>query len=134
MDELQKASTPVVACCATTQKIREKITQTKAQYVFQLTPTVNDIARSLNAAVVAHVKPKKVVMLNENTDAGRDFSRISREWLAANARGVEVVADELADRGVADLTPPLAKGDRRGSAAVTEERVGSSVRVALPDA
>src|SRR5437773_12507875 len=117
MDELQKASTPVVACCATTQKIREKITQTKAQYVFQLSPTVNDIARSLNAAVVAHVKPKKVVMLNENTDAGRDFSRISREWLAANARGVEGVADGVVDRGGAGLGRRRAQVRRRGAEA-----------------
>ena len=126
MDEFQKASTPVVACCAASLKIGDKITQTKAQYVFQLSPTVNDIARSLNAAVVAHVKPKKVVMLNENTDAGRDFSRISREWLAANARGVEVVADEFVDRGVTDLTPQLAKVKRLGAQAIIGEIYGSS--------
>src|SRR5438046_468344 len=126
MDEFQKASTPVVACCAASLKIVDKITQTKAQYVFQLSPTVNDIARSLNAAVVAHVKPKKVVMLNENTDAGRDFSRISREWLAANARGVEVVADEFVARGVADLRPRLAKVKRLGAQAIIGEIYGSS--------
>src|SRR5207249_4825424 len=93
---------------------------------FQLSPTVNDIARSLSAAVGAHVTPKKVVMLNENTDAGRDFSRISREWLAANARGVEVVADEFVDRGVTDLTPQLAKGKRLGAQAIIGEIYGPS--------
>ena len=75
MDEFQKANVPIVDCCAASLKIGDKIAQTKSQHVFQLSPTINDIARSLTAAVVANVKPKKVVMLNENTDAGRDFSR-----------------------------------------------------------
>ena len=126
MDEFQKAATPVVACCAASLKIGEKIAQNKMGFVFQLSPTANDIARSLVAAVAEHVKPKKVAMLNENTDAGRDFSRITREWLAANARGVEVVADEFVDRGVTDLTPQLAKMKRVGAEAIIGEIYGSS--------
>ena len=126
MDEFQKAGIPIVDCCAASLKIGDKIAQTKAQYVFQLSPTVNDIARSLTAAVVAHVKPKKVVMLNENTDAGRDFSRISREWLAANAKDVEIVADEFVERGITDLTPQLAKIKRTGAQAILGEIYGSS--------
>ena len=66
-------------------------------HVFQLSPTANDIARSVAAAVAQHVKPKKIALLNENTDAGRDFSRIVRDWFAANAKDVEVAADELVD-------------------------------------
>jgi branched-chain amino acid transport system substrate-binding protein len=126
MDEFQKAGIPIVDCCAASLKIGDKIAQTKAQYVFQLSPTVNDIARSLTAAVVAHVKPKKVVMLNENTDAGRDFSRISREWLAANAKDVEIVGDEFVERGITDLTPQLAKIKRTGAQAILGEIYGSS--------
>src|SRR2546428_1519258 len=121
MDEFQKASTPVVACCAASLKIGDKITQTKAQYVFQLSPTVNDIARSLNAAVVAHVKPKKVVMLNENTDAGRDFSRISREWLAPHPPGVGGVAGEVVDPGGARLPPPPGQGESLRGPALTRQ-------------
>ncbi len=126
MDEFQKAATPAVACCAASLKIGEKIAQNKMGFVFQLSPTANDIARSLVAAVAEHVKPKKVAMLNENTDAGRDFSRIAREWLAANARGVEVVADEFVERGVTDLTPQLAKMKRVGAEAIIGEIYGSS--------
>jgi branched-chain amino acid transport system substrate-binding protein len=126
MDEFQKAGIPIVDCCAASLKIGDKIAQTKAQYVFQLSPTVNDIARSLTAAVVANVKPKKVVMLNENTDAGRDFSRISREWLAANAKDVEIVGDEFVERGITDLTPQLAKIKRTGAQAILGEIYGSS--------
>ena len=126
MDELQKAGIPIVDCCAASLKIGDKIAQTKAQYVFQLSPTVNDIARSLTAAVVANVKPKKVVMLNENTDAGRDFSRISREWLAANAKDIEIVGDEFVERGITDLTPQLAKIKRTGAQAILGEIYGSS--------
>ena len=126
MDEFQKAGIPIVDCCAASLKIGDKIAQTKAQHVFQLSPTVNDIARSLTAAVVANVKPKKVVMLNENTDAGRDFSRISREWLAANAKDVEIVGDEFVERGITDLTAQMAKIKRTGAQAILGEIYGSS--------
>jgi len=66
-DEFQKTSTPIVTCCSASLKIGEKIAQNKMQYAFQLSPTANDIARSLTAAVAMHVKPKKVALLNENT-------------------------------------------------------------------
>jgi len=126
MDEFQKASTPVVTCCSASLKIGEKIAQNKMQYVFQLSPTANDIARSVAAAVAQHVKPRKIATLNENTDAGRDFSRIVREWFAANAKDVEVVADEFVDRGVTDLTPQWAKIKRSGAQATIGEIYGSS--------
>ena len=126
MDEFQKAGTPVVACCAASLKIGDKIAQNRMGLVFQLSPTANDIARSLAAAVAEHAKPKKLALLNENTDAGRDFSRLTREWFAANARGVEVVADEFVERGVTDLTPQLAKMRRVGAEAIIGEIYGSS--------
>jgi branched-chain amino acid transport system substrate-binding protein len=126
MDEFQKTSTPVVTCCSASLKIGEKIAQNKMQFVFQLSPTANDIARSLAAAVAGHVKPKKIALLNENTDAGRDFSRIVREWFGANAKDVEVVADEFVDRGVTDLTPQFAKIKRSGAQAIIGEIYGSS--------
>jgi branched-chain amino acid transport system substrate-binding protein len=126
MDEFQKAGTPVVACCAASLKIGDKIAQNRMTLAFQLSPTASDIARSVAAAVAEHVKPQKVAMLNENTDAGRDFSRLAREWFAANARGVEVVADEFVERGVTDLTPQLAKMKRVGAQAIIGEIYGSS--------
>ena len=126
MDEFQKASTPVIACCAASLKIGDKIAQSKMGYAFQLSPTANDIARSLSAAVAEYVKPKKIAMLNENTDAGRDFSRIVREWFAANAREAEVVADEFVERGVTDLTPALAKMKRSGAQTIIGEIYGAS--------
>jgi branched-chain amino acid transport system substrate-binding protein len=126
IDEFQKAGTPVVACCAASLKIGDKISQNKMQYAFQLSPTANDIARSVAAAVAQHVKPKKIALLNENTDAGRDFSRIIREWFGANAKDVEVVADEFVDRGVTDLTPQWAKIKRSGAQATIGEIYGSS--------
>ena len=126
MDEFQKAPTPVVTCCSASLKIGEKITQNKMQHVFQLSPTANDIARSVAAAVAQHVKPKKIALLNENTDAGRDFSRIVRDWFAANAKDVEVAADEFVDRGVTDLTPQWVKIKRTGAQATIGEVYGSS--------
>src|SRR5437870_1624548 len=101
------ACAPIVDCCAASMKVGDKIAQQKMQYVFQLSPTARDMAVSMAAAVAGSVKPQKVALLNENTDGGRDFSRVSREWFAANARGVEIVTDEFVDRGVTDLTPQL---------------------------
>lgn len=126
MDEFQKSSTPVVTCCSASLKIGDKIAQNHMQYAFQLSPTATDIARSVAAAVATYVKPKKIANLNENTDAGRDFSRITREWFAANAKGVEVVADEYVERGTTDLTPQFAKMKRSGAQAIVGEIYGSS--------
>ncbi len=126
MDEFQKASIPVITCCSASLKIGDKIAANKMGYVFQLSPTANDIVRSVAAAVAEHVKPKKIAGLNENTDAGRDFSRIMREWFAANAPGVEVVADEFVDRGVTDLTPQFAKIKRSGAQVIIGEIYGAS--------
>jgi branched-chain amino acid transport system substrate-binding protein len=129
MDEFQKAKTPVVACCAASLKIGDKIGEQSMAYVFQLSPTARDIATSVIAATATLVKPAKAAMLNENTDAGRDFSRISREWLAGNAANIEVVADEFVPRGVTDLTPQLAKFKRLGAGAIVGEIYGSSAPI-----
>src|SRR3989442_3490966 len=129
MDEFQKHATPIVDCCAASMKVGDKIAQQKMQYVFQLSPTARDMAVSMAAAVAGSVKPQKVALLNENTDGGRDFSRVSREWFAANARGVEIVTDEFVDRGVTDLTPQLTKIKRAGAQVVIGEIYGSSAPV-----
>ena len=126
MDEFQKASIPVITCCSASLKIGERIAANKMGYVFQLSPTANDIVRSLVAAVAEHAKPRKVALLNENTDAGRDFSRISREWFQQNAKDVEIVAEDFVDRGVTDLTPQLAKIKRVGAQVIIGEIYGSS--------
>jgi branched-chain amino acid transport system substrate-binding protein len=129
MDEFQKSSTPIVACCAASLKIGDKIAEQKMQYVFQLSPTAKDIATSVIAATATLAKPAKVAMLNENTDAGRDFSRISQEWLKANAPKTEVVSDDFVPRGVPDLTPQLAKFKRLGAGAIVGEVYGTAAPV-----
>jgi branched-chain amino acid transport system substrate-binding protein len=129
MDEFQKGATPVVACCAASLKLGDKIAEQKMQYVFQLSPTARDIASAVIAAASTLQHPKKVAMLNENTDSGRDFSRISREWLQANAPGTEVVADDYVPRGVTDLTPQFAKYKRLGANAIVGEVYGSSAPI-----
>jgi branched-chain amino acid transport system substrate-binding protein len=129
MDDFQKASTPIVACCAASLKLGDKIADQKMQYVFQLSPTARDIATSVIAATATLQKPTKVAMLNENTDSGHDFSRIAQEWLKANAPKIEVVADEFVPRGVPDLTPQLAKFKRLGAQAIVGEVYGTAAPV-----
>lgn len=129
IDEFQKASTPVIACCSASLGIGDKIARQNMLYAFQLSPTARDVATATIGAVATLVKPAKVAMLNENTDSGRDFSRISREWLAAHAPGTEVVADEFVPRGVTDLTPQFAKFKRLGVGAIVGEVYGSSAPI-----
>jgi branched-chain amino acid transport system substrate-binding protein len=129
MDEFQKAQTPIIACCAASLKLGDKIAEQKMQFVFQLSPTAKDIATSVIAAAATLAKPAKVAMLNENTDSGRDFSRISQEWLKTNAPKTEVVADDFVARGVPDLTPQLAKYKRLGAGAIVGEVYGTAAPV-----
>jgi branched-chain amino acid transport system substrate-binding protein len=129
MDEFQKASTPVIACCAASMNIGNKIAEQKMNYVFQLSPTARDVATATIAAVATLVKPTKVAMLNENTDAGRDFSRISRDYLAAHNPAIEVVSDDFVPHGVQDLTPQLAKYKRLGAGAIVGEVYGTSAQI-----
>jgi branched-chain amino acid transport system substrate-binding protein len=129
MDEFQKASTPIITCCSASLKIGDKIAEQKMQYVFQLSPTAKEVATAVIASVATLQKPTKVGMLNENTDAGRDFSRISQDWLKANAPNIEVVADEYVPRGAADLTPQLAKFKRLGAQAIVGEVYGTAAPI-----
>jgi branched-chain amino acid transport system substrate-binding protein len=128
MDEFQKASTPVIACCSASMKIGDKIAAQSMTYAFQLSPTARDVATATTAAVATLVKPKSVAMLNENTDSGRDFSRVAREWLAANAPGIQVASDDFVPHGVLDLTPQLAKFKRLGVGAIIGEVYGTSAQ------
>jgi branched-chain amino acid transport system substrate-binding protein len=129
MDEFQKARVPVVDCCATALKIGDKVAQAKMQYVFQLSPTAANVAESVAAAVAQQVKPNKVAMLNENTDAGRDFSKIVQAWFKAHAPSIETVADEFVEHGATDMTPQMAKFKRVGAQAVIGEVYGSSAPI-----
>jgi branched-chain amino acid transport system substrate-binding protein len=129
MDEFQKAKVPVVDCCAASLKVGDKIAERKMTYVFQLSPTASDIAKSVAAAVSESVKPTKVAMLNENTDSGRDFSKTAKEWLAAHAPKVEVVADEFVEHGATDMTPQMAKFKRLKAQAIIGEIYGSSAPI-----
>jgi branched-chain amino acid transport system substrate-binding protein len=129
MDEFQKARVPIIDACAAAMRIGDRIAQNKMTHVFQLSPTTHDMVRAVSAAVHDTVKPKKIALLNENTDGGRDFSRFTREWYAANAKDVEVTADEFVDRGITDLTPQFTKIKRSGAQAIIGEVYGSSAPV-----
>ncbi|HTZ35883.1 MAG TPA: ABC transporter substrate-binding protein [Stellaceae bacterium] len=129
MDEFQKAHVPVIDCCATSLKIGDKVAQSSMKYVFQLSPTAANVADSVAAAVAQSVKPSKIAMLNENTDAGRDFSKIVQAWYAAKAPSVQVVADEFVEHGATDMTAQMAKFKRLGAQAILGEVYGSSASI-----
>ena len=129
MEEFQKAKVPVVDCCAASLKVGDKIAERKMPYVFQLSPTAADIAKSVAAAVGNWVKPSKIALLNENTDSGRDFSKITQAWFKTNQPSVQVVADEFVEHGATDMTPQMAKFKRTGAQAIIGEIYGSSAPI-----
>jgi branched-chain amino acid transport system substrate-binding protein len=129
MDDFQKASTPIITCCSASLKIGDKIADQKMQYVFQLSPTAKEVGTAVVAAVATLQKPTKVGLLNENNDTGRDYARISREWLKTNAPNIEIVADEFVPHGVPDLTPQLAKFKRLGAEAIIGEIYGTAAPI-----
>jgi branched-chain amino acid transport system substrate-binding protein len=118
---------PIVDACAASLGIPKKISEKKMDYVFQLSPTTADIAGAVSAAVNHHVKPKKIAILNENTDAGRDFTRLTEEWFKKNAPGVRVVYNELLTQNLTDFTAELAKIKASGAEVIIGEIYGASV-------
>ncbi len=126
IDRFQGYRMPIVDACAASLGIPKKISEKKMDYVFQLSPTTADIAGAVSAAVYHHMKPKKIAILDENTDAGRDFTRLTEEWYKKNAPGVKIVYNELLTQNMTDFTAELAKIKASGAEVIMGEIYGAS--------
>jgi branched-chain amino acid transport system substrate-binding protein len=127
MDKFQAYRMPIVDSCAASLTIPKKVREKKMDYVFQLSPTTDDISRAVSAAVYNHMKPKKIAIINENTDAGRDFTRLTEDWFKKNAPQVKVVYNELVTQNMNDYTAELAKIKASGAQVIIGEIYGASV-------
>lgn len=126
MDKFQGYRMPVVDACCASLGIPKKIAEKKMDYIFQLSPTTDDIGHAVCSAVYHYMKPKKIAILNENTDAGRDFTRITEEWFKKNAPGVRIVYNELVTQNITDFTAELAKIKASGAEVILGEIFGAS--------
>lgn len=126
MDKFQAYHVPVVDAAAASKEIYKKIAEKGMDYIFQESPTTDDIAKAVSAAVYYYLKPTKIALANENTDAGRDFGSIAREWYEVNAPEVEVVYEGYTTPGATEFTAELAKIKASGAEVIIGEVYGAS--------
>jgi len=129
MDKLQAYQIPTTDAVAASLKIPEKISSKKLDYIFMVSPTTKDICRAPSEAVNHYMKPNKIAILNENTDAGRDYSRLTKDWFKKNAPDVKIVYDELVNQNTTDFTAEFAKIKASGATVCIGEIYGASASV-----
>ena len=124
MDKFQAYRIPVVDTCAAALGIPKKIAEKNMDYVFQLSPTTADIIKANCEAVNHYLKPKKIAALNENTDSGRDFTRLTEAWFKQNAPDVKMVYSEFVTQ-TTEYTAELAKLKASGAEVIIGEIYGA---------
>jgi len=126
MDKFQAYRVPVVDAAAASLGIPKKTAEKSMDYIFQLSPTTSDIGRASSEAVNHYIKPKRIAILNENTDAGRDFGRLTEAWFKKNAPDVKIVYHEYVAQNLTDYTAELAKIKASGAEVIIGEIYGAS--------
>jgi branched-chain amino acid transport system substrate-binding protein len=126
MDKFQAYRVPVVDAAAASLGIPKKTAEKSMDYIFQLSPTTSDISRATSEAVHHYIKPKRIAILNENTDAGRDFGRLTEAWFKKNAPDVRIVYHEYVVQNLTDYTAELAKIKASGAEVIIGEIYGAS--------
>jgi branched-chain amino acid transport system substrate-binding protein len=124
MDKFQAYGIPAVDCCAASLAIPKKIAEKRMDYVFQLSPTTADIIKANCEAAHYYIKPKKIAILNENTDSGRDFTQLTEAWFKKNAPEVKIVYSEFVTQ-TTEYTTELAKLKASGAEVIIGEIYGA---------
>lgn len=129
MNDFQKARTPFIVSAAASTNIGRKIAAEKLQYVFQLSPTSNDLSPSLVNAVLQTSKPKKVGIMFFNIENGRELAKLIVDVLAAKAPDAVVVAQEYPPLGASDFTSEFSKFKSLGVETIFTDIYGSSAPI-----
>lgn len=85
----QEAKVPLVNTVGKAVSIPEKIAKDKMNYIFQLSPTNNDLAMSHGRLIAQFIKPKKIAFVMLQTDAARDYDLRARAQWPKFVPGVE---------------------------------------------
>jgi len=109
MDEFERYGIPAVDTVGAATAIFDKIAQDKMEYIFQLSPTVDNMGSSTAAATNHYLQPERIALLSEDSDSGREINRYAIEWFAEYAPAVEVVFNEFTDAETVDFSVELLK-------------------------
>jgi len=78
---INDAQVPLINVVGKSTGIPEKIASDRLEYIFQLSPTNEELVGSHGGLLAHHIKPKKAAILTFNTDAARDYvMRAERLW------------------------------------------------------
>lgn len=77
----QNIGVPYINSVGKAVSIPDKIAAEKLTYIFQLSPTNDDLVASHGAFLAKYFKPKKIAFIGWNTDASRDYAdRAKVQW------------------------------------------------------
>lgn len=125
-DEFHRHGVPVIDAGAASVQIYQDVAKKKLSYVFQMSPTTDDIGTAMYSTIRDVIKANRVALINENTDPGRDFSRMARSWFKANAPDVKILYDEFITPGQTEFSAELAKIKASGAQVLVTYILGAS--------
>ncbi len=78
---VQQMKTPLLNVVGKSGGIPKMIAEKKMDYIFQVSPTNDELVASHGGLISHYVKPKKIVFIGNNTDAARDYlKRAENKW------------------------------------------------------
>lgn len=129
MGEFQKAGVPFVIAAAGGSKLYHMIRDQKMEYVFQLSPTADDLVPSLVNATLGGFKPKKLASLNYTQDAPREMTPIIFKMIKDKIPDAEVVAEEYVPFGTSDFSQQFLKLKRLGADFIYSDIYGAGAPI-----
>jgi branched-chain amino acid transport system substrate-binding protein len=129
MGDFQKASVPFVIAAAGGSKLYHMIADQKMGFVFQLSPTADDLVPSLVNATLVGSKPKKLAALNYNLDAPREMVPMVMKLITDKIPDAQVVAEEYVPFGTSDFSQQFLKLKRLGADFIYSDIYGAGAPI-----
>jgi len=120
----QRARTPVINTVGAALTIPQNIARDKMDFIFSVSLTTEEWAVAMAGALGRHVKPKKVAVLQLNTDSARVLERGLRTHLPNAVPGVEMEF-LYKEPDQADFNPELLKIRQFGADAIIFHHSGT---------
>jgi branched-chain amino acid transport system substrate-binding protein len=108
MDIAENFQTPFIIVGAIAGAIGDKIAARKYHYVFQATPTSKQRAGADIDSILGLSKAKRIYVISQDTDFGRDMARVAKERVTALGAGYEV-GEEFVKPGTTEYASQILK-------------------------
>jgi branched-chain amino acid transport system substrate-binding protein len=108
MDIAENFQTPFIIVGAIASAIGTKIATRKYSYVFQATPTSRQRAGADIDSILGLTKAKRIYVISQDTDFGRDMTQVAKDRFAALGQGYEV-AEEFVKPGTTEYSSQILK-------------------------